>query len=370
MVSFLAELNGLETWATDIGNAYLEARTSEKVYIVAGEEFGDRAGHTLVIHKALHGRRSSGLRWHERFSDVLRDLGFEPCVAEPNIWLRKNKEWGDHYDYIAVYVDDLAIAMRDPQSFVDILVEKYNFKLKGTGNIAFHLGCDFSHDPDGTLCMAPKKCIERMADNYERFFGSKPKTIYSAPLDKNDHPELDTSPLLDKRGTSTYQSLIGSLQWTVSLGRFDVATAVMTMSSFRSAPCEGHLDRVKRICGYLWKMKNGVIRFRTNEPDYSDIPIVEYDWARSVYGTVREEVPTDAPPPLGNYVRFTHFVDANLYHCMLTGRSVTGILHLVNQTPFDWYSKKQAVPESATYGSEYVASQTCVDQVLDIRTTF
>ena len=41
MVLFLAELNGLETWATNIGNAYLEARTSKKVYIIAGEEFGN-----------------------------------------------------------------------------------------------------------------------------------------------------------------------------------------------------------------------------------------------------------------------------------------------------------------------------------------
>jgi len=218
MVLFLAELNGLETWATDIGNAYLEAKTSEKVYIIAGDEFGDLVGHTLLIYKALYGLRSSGLRWHERFSDVLRDLGFEPCVAEPNICLRRNEEYGDHYEYVAVYVDDLAIAMRDPQSFVETLIGTYKFKLKGTGNIAFHLGCDFFRDPDGTLCMAPKKHIERMAANYEKFFGSKPKTIYSAPLDKDDHPELDTSPLLDEKDVSMYQSLIGSLQWTISLG--------------------------------------------------------------------------------------------------------------------------------------------------------
>ena len=36
MVIFLAELNGLDLWATDIGNAYLEAETKEKVYIIAG----------------------------------------------------------------------------------------------------------------------------------------------------------------------------------------------------------------------------------------------------------------------------------------------------------------------------------------------
>ena len=41
LLIFLAELNGLHTWATDIGNAYLEAVTSEKVCIIAGPEFGN-----------------------------------------------------------------------------------------------------------------------------------------------------------------------------------------------------------------------------------------------------------------------------------------------------------------------------------------
>jgi hypothetical protein len=71
MVAFLSELNGLNLWATDIGNAYLEARTSELLFIVAGPEFGDLEGHMLGIYKALYGLRSSGLHWHERFSACL-----------------------------------------------------------------------------------------------------------------------------------------------------------------------------------------------------------------------------------------------------------------------------------------------------------
>ena len=46
---FIAELNGLQIWATDVGNAYLEAPTEEKVYIVGGLEFRDRVGHTMLI---------------------------------------------------------------------------------------------------------------------------------------------------------------------------------------------------------------------------------------------------------------------------------------------------------------------------------
>ena len=49
---FLAELNGHQAWATDIGNAYLEAKTIERVYIISGPKFGEQEGHVLLIHKA------------------------------------------------------------------------------------------------------------------------------------------------------------------------------------------------------------------------------------------------------------------------------------------------------------------------------
>ena len=53
IVTFLAELNDMELWSTDIGNAYLESFTKEKVAFIAGPEFGEFAGHTFIIRKAL-----------------------------------------------------------------------------------------------------------------------------------------------------------------------------------------------------------------------------------------------------------------------------------------------------------------------------
>jgi hypothetical protein len=58
LVMFMSELNILEFWATDIGIAYLEALTAEKVYIIAGTNFGELEGHALVISKALYGLTS------------------------------------------------------------------------------------------------------------------------------------------------------------------------------------------------------------------------------------------------------------------------------------------------------------------------
>ena len=54
IIAFLAELNGLKLWGTDVGSAYLEAYTKEKVYIVAGPEIREREGCTLVIVRALY----------------------------------------------------------------------------------------------------------------------------------------------------------------------------------------------------------------------------------------------------------------------------------------------------------------------------
>jgi hypothetical protein len=66
--------------------------------------------------------------------------------------------------YIACYVDNLMIASREPQAIIDALTKPpNNFKLKGTGPVSFHLGCDFFHDKDRTLYVGPRKYIGRMA---------------------------------------------------------------------------------------------------------------------------------------------------------------------------------------------------------------
>jgi hypothetical protein len=366
IVTFLAEHNGLELWGTDIGNAYLEAESKERVAIIAGKEFGELEGHILIIFKALYGLRTSGLRWHERFADCLRSMGFTPSKAEPDIWMR---DAGDVYEYIAVYVDDLAIAAKNPAEIIEVFQTIHNFKLKGTGEISYHLGQQFYRLPGGMLVISARRYIDKMVETYVQLFGSKPSTRFTSPLEKNDHPEIDDSPFLGQNEIQQYQSLVGAMQWAVSIGRFDIASGVMTLSSFRAMPRRGHLDRAKRIYGYLYKMKDALIRVATEEPDMSEIPCVDYDWAHTVYGSPKEQIPTDLPSPKGNRVTLLHYFDANLYHDMLTGRSVTGVLHVMNKMAVDWHSKKQATVETATYGSEFIAARTCIEQAIDLRLT-
>ena len=103
IVVFLVELNRLDLWTTDIENTYLEVKTKENVYIVAGSDFGDMEGYTKIIHKALYGLRSSGLKWHERLDDYLRDMGFSPCRVEPDIWMREEDSLYEYSQFTLTY---------------------------------------------------------------------------------------------------------------------------------------------------------------------------------------------------------------------------------------------------------------------------
>ena len=62
LVTFLSELNSLKLYSADVGNAYLEAKTQEKVCIRGGPEFRSFGleGHMLVIVRALYGLKTSG----------------------------------------------------------------------------------------------------------------------------------------------------------------------------------------------------------------------------------------------------------------------------------------------------------------------
>jgi len=90
LLAFIGELNGLKIWSTDIGNAYLETCTKEKVHVIAGPEFGDREGHVLIVSKALwdytqvgyvgqNVLRMSSERWDFSHPSVRKTFG---CVTK------------------------------------------------------------------------------------------------------------------------------------------------------------------------------------------------------------------------------------------------------------------------------------------------
>ena len=296
LVIFLGVLNNLELWGADIGNAYLEAYAQEKLFIIAGPKFEELEGFILIFNKALYGLNSSSKRWTERFYDIIKDMGFIASKADPCIWMRENKNL-KCYEYLATYVDDLCNAAQDPGKIIQTLKEDYKLKVEGDGPLSHHLGADYTKDNDKTLVCQPKKYIDRLVESYHSMFKQDPPKNMRTPLDKNDHPELDYTELLTGESNQQYLTMIGQLQWLVTLGRFDIHAQVPTMSRFRSAPRKGHLERLQRVYGYVLKTNHYSTRYRTKVPDYSYLPNMKYDWSYTVYGNVQE---INCPKPLEN----------------------------------------------------------------------
>ena len=83
-----AALNGLQVFAADIHNAYLQAPSSQKDYIVCGPEFGIKnIEKVALIHQALYGCKSVGCDSRNHLRSCMHHLDFSPCLADPDIWM-------------------------------------------------------------------------------------------------------------------------------------------------------------------------------------------------------------------------------------------------------------------------------------------
>ena len=189
------------------------------------------------------------------------------------------------------------------------------------------------------------------------------------PMSETLHPEIDDSPILNPTRHSQFRSLVGCANWLVTLGRFDVAYAVNTFSRFSMQPREGHFKGMIRLFGYLKKFRKGKIMIDPNYPDHSLYPTPTFDTWKELYPDAKELLPnqSEIPHEKGPPVRITVFKDADHAHDIVTRRSVTGILLLINNTPVKWISKRQKTVETSTYGSELVAAKTAVELILEYR---
>jgi len=362
---FIADLNKLLVIAADISNAYLHGSTNEKVYTTVN--YGELTGKALIIDKAQYGLKTSAARWHE-VANVLLKMKFKPSKADMDLWMREKE---GEYEYIAVYVDDLIVASRDPMSVIEEVKTIGNFQLKGVGEPEYYLGGDIERKKrkdTGELYtkISAKTYITNICEKIERIFKIKLKN-YHSPLEGGYHPELDQTDLLDEEGITNYRMLIGSLNWTVTLGRFDIMFLVVAMARYNAMPREGHLKTCLRIFGYLKHHAKGAILFDTTVPDMVGERLeTKYNWSQ-LYPDAEEKIPLDAPSPQGKPVKTWIMWDADHAHDIETRRSVSGVLVFLNNTPIKWHSKRQHTVETSTYGSEMTSLKVAVEIAIELR---
>ena len=365
LLHVIAHKKDLKQLCGDVSNAFPTAYTNERVYAVAGPEFGTLEGHVVIIRKALYGLRSSSERWHAHFADTLRSMEFVPTRYDKDVWMRKSED-ETYYEYVCTHVDDFMIVSRKPEVIMEKLKEVYSISSEGPPE--YYLGNDYKTNK-GRWAIGCKKYLVEAVARVQQMFGSLKK--YSVPLPAGDHPEMDTSELLNDDGHRKYQMLVGMLNWVVTIGRFDIAHATSSMSRFSSCPRKGHLDRLLRIFGYLKKRNNRRYVVDSRNPIFhGGEDEFGRDYAKEFQGEYPdavEEIDQGIPDPLVDEMEITVFVDSDHAHDKMTRRSITGIMIFVGRTPVFYSSKRQGAVETSTYGAEFCAMRTGTEETISVR---
>ena len=381
-----AALNGLDVCAADIQNAYLQAPSSQKEYIICGPEFGlENVGNVALIHRALYGGKSAGRDFRNHLRACMRHLGFVSCSADPDVWMRPavKDEGGEYWEYILLYTDDsLCISEHPERTLRNELGKYFGLKEESIGAPRIYLGGNVRKVQleTGVQCWAfgSSQYVQAAVDNVKRYLDdrhAKGDTRYrmpakaKTPMRTSYRPELDVTPELTQQYATYFQSLIGVLRWIVELGRVDVCLECSLLSSHLVLPREGHLEQLLHIFAYLRCHHNAELVF---DPTYHEIDASAFekrDWTTSEFGHLqgKEEIPPNRPQERGAGFVIRAKVDADHASNTVTRRSRTGFVVYVNSALVYWFAKKQTSVESSSFGSEFCAMKTCCEYLRGLR---
>ena len=367
LLDLIADANGLQVLCGDIGNAFIQAMTKEKIYTRAGPEFGNRAFSMAIITRALYGLTTSAERFRTLLADFLRSLGFSPSRYDRDVWMRLRDD-KDGHDYICTHVDDFKIVAKDADSWLQKI--SHNFLVKSHGPRSYYLGNDYTYHEDLNVWTYGGRTYTKDAiDRVERIYGCLAKV--STPLPVTDcHPELDESPLLELDDHRKYQMLLGMLQWLVMICRIDLCHLVSSLNRFGACPRQTHLDLAVRAFGYLKQVPDPQIcidhrpmLFNRTKPEFTKlIPDFMKDYPDAI-----EEVDPGFLLSFGPILQTTILVDSDHGHDQKTRRSLTGWIAFVGSTPVAWQSKRQGSVASSTYAAEFSALRTATEEAISLR---
>ena len=142
-----AALNEIPVNAADIQNAYLQAPSSEKHFIICGDEFGlEHNGKVALIRRALYGGKSSGSDFWKHLRSCMEHLNFSPCKADSEVWMRPaiKADGSEYWEYVLLYVDDVLCISKNGQQVIKNEISRYfiikNAKKDGIGPPSLYLG--------------------------------------------------------------------------------------------------------------------------------------------------------------------------------------------------------------------------------------
>jgi hypothetical protein len=382
----LAALNDLEVKASDIQNAYLTAPLlTEKIWTVCGPEFGEDQGKNAVVVRALYGLKSAGHDYGVHIAQCMVHLGYTPCEADRDVWMKPMVRPDDGHVYFAyalLYVDDILMIHHDGVRAIE-QIDKY-FKMKPDTNP------NGKYEPDVYLgaklrkvqipgnnvwaySLSPYQYVReniRLVEKYlMEHYGQKLKTSKrqgTAPFPNGYRAETDLSEELGTEEAAYYHSQIGILRWMVELGRIGIITEVSMLASHIALPRRGHLDAVFAVYAFLKTHSNSTMVFDPTYPTVIEGDFKHCDW-KEYYPGAEEQISPNAPTARGKEIDLRMYVDSDHAGDQLNRRSRTGYIIYVQKAPVIWHSKKQTRVETSVFGAEFCAMTQGMERLRGLR---
>ena len=284
-----AALNDLDIFAADIKNTYLQAPITEKYWTRCGPQFGpELEGSVAYIVRALYGTKCGGRHFQNHLRECMDMLGYESCLANPNLWMRKatTNDGVPYYEYMLLYTDDCLAISKNLQEALMEINKYFSMKPKSVGPPKIHLGAKISKVqlPNGVIAyaMSISQYIREAVKNVESHLRKRDLSLLkkaSTPMSANYSPEVDGNPEHDEEDAAYYQSLIGMLRWIVEMGHMDISMEVSALSSFVVMPREGHMQKVLHIFAYLKIHHNARLVFDPSYPEINNEVFGKRDWS-------------------------------------------------------------------------------------------
>lgn len=199
-----------------------------KYYMIAKEANGstaDQDGRLCIIVRALYGLPIAGTSFRAYLTKHLRELGYQPCKADPDVHMRE-EVWKDGTRYWALliaYVDDILCSGMEPQQQLESIEKEFTLKDGTIEEPYLYLGADIGKHqlPDGTMSwsMASSKYTAKAIATVELELGTErfgfkclPKGK-KTPISTEYRPEIDATEELNVEDQNYYQGLVGILRW-------------------------------------------------------------------------------------------------------------------------------------------------------------
>ena len=317
----LAAAHNWEIHHLDVKTAFLHGELKEVVYVKQPEGFEVEGSESKVykLNKALYGLRQAPRAWNHKLNSIMRELQFVKCSKEPSVYRRLVQ---DDLLVVAVYVDDLFITGSNVQHIVEFKKEmSAQFEMSDLGRLTYYLGLEVSQHQGG-ITLSQKSYAERILEEA----GMKDCDLAHTPMDsglKLSKAEEEKS--IDATG---YRRNIGCLRYLLHT-RPDLSYCVGVLSRYMQDPKESHGAAMKQCLRYL--------RGTTS------------------YGLAFENARTTR---LVGYSDSSHNVDQD------DGKSTTGHVFYLGDSPITWCSSKQETVALSSCEADFMAGTEAARQAI------